>query len=57
MAPLANVVEDLGKLGNDLTERDHIIVVEGPGQETAWIEITITQWKWTSASLQIGPIT
>jgi hypothetical protein len=30
-APLANVVEDLGKLGNDLSKRDHIITVGGPG--------------------------
>ena len=30
-APLANVVEDLGKLGKDLTKQDHIIIVGGPG--------------------------
>jgi hypothetical protein len=30
-APLANVVENLGKLGKDLTKRDHIITVGGPG--------------------------
>lgn len=30
-APLANVVEDLGKHGNDFTKRDHIVIVEGPG--------------------------
>jgi hypothetical protein len=30
-APLANVVEDLGKLGNNLNKRDHIIIVGGPG--------------------------
>jgi hypothetical protein len=30
-APLANVVEDLGKLGKDLTKQDHIVVVGGPG--------------------------
>jgi hypothetical protein len=29
-APLANVVEDLGKLGNDLTKWDPIIIVGGP---------------------------
>jgi hypothetical protein len=28
---LANVVEDLGKLGKDLTKQDHIIIVGGPG--------------------------
>jgi hypothetical protein len=32
VAPLANVVEDLEKLGNNLTERGHIIVVERPGK-------------------------
>lgn len=30
-APLANIVENLGKLGNDLTKRDHVIIVGGPG--------------------------
>jgi hypothetical protein len=30
-APLANVVEDLGKPGKDLTKQDHIVVVGGPG--------------------------
>jgi hypothetical protein len=30
-APLANVVEDLGKLGKDLTKQDHIVIVGGPG--------------------------
>jgi hypothetical protein len=30
MAPLANVIEDLAKLGNDLTVRDHIILVGEP---------------------------
>jgi hypothetical protein len=30
-APLANVVEDPGGLGNDLTKQDHIIKVGGPG--------------------------
>ena len=54
MAPVTNVIEDVGKIDNYLTKRDHIIVVGGLGQETAWIDITITQWKWTSASLQIG---
>jgi hypothetical protein len=29
--PLANLVEDLGKLGKDLTKQDHIAVVGGPG--------------------------
>jgi hypothetical protein len=28
---LAKVVEDLGKLGKDLTKQDHIIIVGGPG--------------------------
>jgi hypothetical protein len=30
-APLAHVVEDLGKLDNDLTKQDHIIIMGGPG--------------------------
>jgi hypothetical protein len=30
-APLANVVEDLGKLGKNLTKQDHVVIVEGPG--------------------------
>jgi hypothetical protein len=30
-AILAKVVEDLGKLGKDLTKQDHIIIVGGPG--------------------------
>jgi hypothetical protein len=30
-APLANVVENLGKLGKDLTKQDRIVVVGGPG--------------------------
>jgi hypothetical protein len=30
-APLANVVENLEKRGNDLTKRDHVIVLGGPG--------------------------
>jgi hypothetical protein len=30
-APLENVVEDIGKLGKDLTKQDHIIIVGGPG--------------------------
>jgi hypothetical protein len=29
--PLPNVVEDLEKLGYDLTKQDHIVVVGGPG--------------------------
>jgi hypothetical protein len=29
-ALLADVVEDLGKLGNDLTKQDHIIIVGQP---------------------------
>jgi hypothetical protein len=29
--PLTNVVEDLGKLGKNLTKKDHVIVVGGPG--------------------------
>jgi hypothetical protein len=28
---LANVVEDLGKLGKDLNKQDHIVVAGGPG--------------------------
>jgi len=31
MAPLAYVAKDLGRLGNDLTKQDHIMVVGGPG--------------------------
>jgi hypothetical protein len=31
IAPLANVTEHPGKLGNDLTKWDHIITVKGPG--------------------------
>jgi hypothetical protein len=30
-APLAKVVEDLGKLGTGLTKQDHIVIVGGPG--------------------------
>jgi hypothetical protein len=30
-APLENVVEDLANLGKDLTKKDHIIIVGGPG--------------------------
>jgi hypothetical protein len=30
-APLANVVEGFRNLGNDLTKRDHIITMAGPG--------------------------
>jgi hypothetical protein len=30
-APLANVAEDLGNLGEDLTNQDHIVIVGGPG--------------------------
>jgi hypothetical protein len=30
-APLANVVEDLGKFGKNLTKRDHVVIVGGPG--------------------------
>jgi hypothetical protein len=30
-APLAKVVEDLGKLGKGLTKQDHIVIVGGPG--------------------------
>jgi hypothetical protein len=30
-APLGNVVEDLGKLGNNFTKKDHIVIVSGPG--------------------------
>ena len=30
-APLANVIEDLGNLGKDLTKQDHIVIVGGPG--------------------------
>jgi hypothetical protein len=30
-APLANVVKDLGKLGKNLTKRDHVVIVGGPG--------------------------
>lgn len=29
-APLANIIVDLRRLGNDLTKRDHIIIVGGP---------------------------
>jgi hypothetical protein len=30
-APLANVVEDPRKLGKNLTKRDHVVIVGGPG--------------------------
>jgi hypothetical protein len=30
-APLAKAVEDLGKLGKDLTKKDHIVIVGGSG--------------------------
>jgi hypothetical protein len=30
-APFANVVEDLGKLGKDLTKQDHIVTLGGLG--------------------------
>jgi hypothetical protein len=30
-APLENVVEDVANLGTDLTKKDHIVVVGGPG--------------------------
>jgi hypothetical protein len=30
-APLENVVEDLANLGKDLTKKDHIVIVGGPG--------------------------
>jgi hypothetical protein len=30
-APLAQIVEDIGKLDEGLTKRDHIITVGGPG--------------------------
>jgi hypothetical protein len=30
-APLAKVVEDLGKVGKGLTKQDHIVIVGGPG--------------------------
>jgi len=30
-APLANVIEDLRKLGKDFTKQDHIVIVGGPG--------------------------
>jgi hypothetical protein len=30
-APLANVDEDLTKLGKNLTKRDHVVIVGGPG--------------------------
>jgi hypothetical protein len=39
------------------TVPSEIIVLEWEGQETAWIEITITQLKMTSISLQKGQIT
>jgi len=32
-APLVNIVENLGKLGNDLTKLDHVIIVGGPGNK------------------------
>jgi hypothetical protein len=31
-APFANVAEDLGKLGKNLTKQDHIVIVGGPGK-------------------------
>ena len=39
------------------TVTSEIILLEWEGQETAWIEITITQLKRTSISLQKGQIT
>jgi len=30
-APLENVAEDLANLGKDLTRKDHIVIVGGPG--------------------------
>ena len=30
-APLENVVEGLANLGKDLTKKDHIVIVGGPG--------------------------
>jgi hypothetical protein len=30
-APLTNVAEDLGKLGNNFTKQDHTVIVGGPG--------------------------
>jgi hypothetical protein len=32
-APLANFVEELGKLGKNLTKRDHVVIVGGPGNK------------------------
>jgi hypothetical protein len=32
--PSANVIEDVRKLGKDITKQDHIVIV---GLETAWI--------------------
>lgn len=31
--PLANIVENLRKLGNGPTKRDHVIIVGGPGNK------------------------
>jgi hypothetical protein len=31
-APLANVIEDLGKLGKELNKQDHIVIVGAPGK-------------------------
>ena len=57
--PLVNVTEKLGDLGNDLTKWDHIIRLINKiiNQEIAWIEITATQLKRTSASLLRGHAT
>jgi hypothetical protein len=30
-APLANTIEDLGKLGKNITKMDHTVIVGGPG--------------------------
>jgi hypothetical protein len=31
-APLAQIVEDIGKLGEGLTKQDHVIIMGGPGK-------------------------
>jgi hypothetical protein len=32
-APLENIVEDLANLRKDLTKKDHIVIVGGPGKK------------------------
>jgi hypothetical protein len=55
-APLAKVVEDVGKLGKSFTNQDYIITVGGSGnsQVIAWLKTIIIQLKIISTTLQRG---